>query len=218
MKLSYYIFGVLAAILLASCSTSRKTSQQNAQTETVTPQGPWHSGDCVTARSNVNVRSGKTDISLGGTLRMKRDDVIQLNLTYTMVITIQVGTLELRSDSALIVSRYTKQYAIVSYPELSRLIGHQVTFQDIQKFFWGEAGSITTGPVILKYGNMETIGEGQQLPKQVSIQMDGAKNKAALDIELSDFNKESSWQTRTEFSRSKYSRVSLDQVVKSLKV
>ena len=118
-NIRYYIIGVIAVMLLAACSSARKSVLSTAPKSEVSV---WNAGECVVARANtsLSVSKGK-NIAVGGTLRMKRDDVIQLNLTY--IFGIQVGTLEITQDSILVLSRTTRQYALFGYEELSALMG-----------------------------------------------------------------------------------------------
>ena len=213
----YYILGIVATIVMASCSSSRKAAQSTVTTpQVIQSDNGWTTGDCITAHSNVQINSGKTDVSLGGTLRMKRDDVVQLNLTYNMLITVQVGTLQLTPDSVLLLSRVTHQYAVVTYPELSAYMGRPVTFQEIQKFFWGDAGPISTNQLTFKYNGFETIGRNRQLPKEVIAQLTLAKAKTSLDVQLSNIRQNSDWQTRIDFSPNRYTKVTLAEIVKML--
>ena len=81
----YYIIGVLAVIGIASCSSGRRTVQDKLS---VTSE--WKTDESVVARANVRFEPSKgKGANVGGVLRMKRDDVIQLNLTYILGIQIE---------------------------------------------------------------------------------------------------------------------------------
>ena len=128
----------LGAILLSGCRSSRhaqRTDASTSATEQVYPgdtQGNKKSSDkkeadkqkdkdtrktpkatgvnAVTAKLNMTLESGGKHVNVGGTYRLKRDEVIQLNLTYTMIFTVNVGTLELTPDYLLVVDRLNKRF------------------------------------------------------------------------------------------------------------
>ena len=89
----------------------------------------------VTASLGVTIKSGAKSISCGGKLRMWRDEVIQINLTF---LGLAVGTLEFTPDDVLMVDRVNKNYVRAKYDEVSFLKTAQVDFYMLQSLFWNE--------------------------------------------------------------------------------
>ena len=210
MKYRYLLLTVIAVLSMMSCSSSRKAARQEARTTY-----GWNTGDCVTQRSNLVLKSGNRSVSLGGSLRMKRDDVIQMNLTYGFL-SINVGTLELTQDSVLFVSRMTKQYTRSSYDEVSLLVGKSITFNDIQKYFWGEAGDGKTAVMSWKYNGFTDMGNGRRLPAGLEVNVRASGRSADATIQLSNPREESDWSQRTRINEKSYDRLTLEQVAKLL--
>lgn len=210
MKYWYLILTLVAVMAMASCSSSRKAARQAAEATS-----GWNSGDCVTQRSNLVLKSGNRSVSLGGSLRMKRDDVIQMNLTYGFL-SISVGTLELTQDSVLFVSRMTKQYTRSSYDEVSALVGKSITFSDIQKYFWGEAGDGKTAVMSWKYNGFTDMGNGRRLPSGLEVNVRASGRSADAAIQLSNPKEESDWNLRTKVNEKSYDRLTLEQVARLL--
>ncbi len=210
MKYSCLLLTVVAVLSLMSCSSARKAARQTVQTT-----AGWNAGDCVTQRSNLVLKSGNHSVSLGGSLRMKRDDVIQMNLTYGFL-SINVGTLELTRDSVLFVSRMTKQYACSSYDEVSMLIGKDVTFTDIQKYFWGEADEGKTVIMSWKYSGFADMGSGRKLPTGLVVNLRASGRSADATIQLSGPKEESGWNQRTKVNERSYERLTMEQVARLL--
>lgn len=206
-----YVFMALAAVLfLASCSSVRKAARgKSAQLS------GWNTGDCVTQRSSLSLKSGDKSISLGGSVRMKRDDVIQMNLTYGFL-GIGVGTLELTQDSVLFVSRMTKQYTLSSYDELSEIVGKKISFADVQRYFWGEAADGKTPVMSWKYSGFTDMGDDRRLPAGMEIDVKASGRFAEAVIKLSNPKVDSDWNKRTKINEKSYDRLSLEQVARLL--
>lgn len=119
-------------VILAACSTSRKVAGDVSPSK---QKVAWKTGECIVAKTSIHLSDNtkKLDVSVNGTLRMKRDDVVQLSATY--LFGIQVGTLEITPEAVTIISRATRQYAILSYEELSSLTGRALSFDDLQDIF-----------------------------------------------------------------------------------
>ena len=73
----------------------------------------------MTAKVKVRLQLDNKDVSLSGTLRMHKDDVIQLSLT--AFLGFEVGRMEFLQDQVLIVDRFHRQYIKVPYEEVDLL-------------------------------------------------------------------------------------------------
>lgn len=206
MKNSHYYIIVLALVLgLAACSSSRKATEG-------TIAAAWNTDESVVARANIRLSSGNGNkVKFGGTLRMKRDDVVQLNASYFLGI--QIGTLEITKDSVLIVSRTTRQYAHFDYRQLSYLMGETIDFQTLQGIFWGDNNK-NINAVKCKYGSFVKMDDGRRLPQKTELTFSEGKNEVKLSLEASNHRLEDGWRTRTQVNKSNYTLLSPDQVVR----
>lgn len=192
---------------MASCSSSRKAIMGNAAGETV-----WKSGECVVAKANIGIADSKgKGTAIGGTLRMKRDDVVQLNATY--VLGIQVGTLELTKDSVLVVSRVTRQYASFDYSELSSLLGRKISFEDFQDIFWGEGKELNLNGFEWTYGNFAKMTDNRKFPSEMEMKFANKGSSVNITFAFSNYRYDEDWSVRTKFNASGYANLSIEQVV-----
>lgn len=208
----YYILGVCAILLMGACSSSRRAIKDGSGHPALSV---WKTGECVVARANISLAdAGGKEVTVGGTLRMKRDDVIQLNATY--IFGIQVGTMEISRDSVLIVSRATKQYAVFDYQELSALFGRTLTFEDMQNIFWGEAADFDVKGLRWKYGSFTGLADGRRLPENLEIAFSKGSVGVKLLLNTSNHKLEEGWATRTKVNAASYGRLTSSQVVRML--
>lgn len=90
---------------------------------------------CVTARINMSITAGSKDITTGGTLRLKRDDVVQLSLT---LLGFEVARMEFSPNDVLIIDRYNRRYVRAAYDDVAFLRQSGLDFHALQSLFWGE--------------------------------------------------------------------------------
>lgn len=218
---------ILMAVIIASCSSHKKIvdNQQNnvALTETKDASSPlvfpeWTIGSSVSAEARTVLNYNGNRFNLGGTLRMRRDDVIQLNLTYNaFVATLQIGTLEITGDRILLVDRMNSQYVDAPWNEVSLLAVKGVDFNLVQSVFWGETPDITTSQLSVTYGDYTILPDGHRLPSQVTLSAKLMNNKSlTIDVNLSDWRINDSWSTRTDVNNSRYTKVSVDNLLRKL--
>lgn len=206
----YYIVAMVAILFMVACSSSRKASNSSYKD---VPVSTWKVGECVTAKANIRIGTDKgKGVSVGGTLKMKRDDVIILNATY--IFGLQIGTMELTRDSVLVVSRYTRQYIRMTYPELSALIGREVTFKDMQDIFWGEAEEFRIKSVEWKYGSFAKMDDDRRLPEQLDLTFEHGVSSLEMSLTLSRHKYEAGWNTRSSFNTANYEQLSPEQIKK----
>lgn len=201
-----HIFSVFAIILVVSCATSRKAVDQ--QKDNVVSD--WQSGDAVVSRATIKIKNGRErEISLSGNLKMLRNDVIILNATY--IFGIQIGFVELTPEKVLIVSRATKQYAEISYAELSAKLGKMISFDDFQRLFWGENADIQFKGVKWKHDEFVLMPDGRKVPSELSMNLTSANKSIALQIRLINLRYDNSWNSRMHVDFSAYTKLTLDQ-------
>ncbi len=135
------------AMALVSCKTqtsvqrptSGKTTEQssNAQLQTlhkVTDNAQY--AKCITSKIRFKINLDGKEFSLGGNLKMKRDDVIRLQLTAMGFI--EAGRMEFTKDYVLVMDRLNKQYIKVNYDQVDFLRQSGLNFYSLQALFWNE--------------------------------------------------------------------------------
>lgn len=127
----------------------------------------------VSSKIKFAVKAGQKDLSVSGSLKMKKDEVIRIQLTAFGLM--EVGRLEFTKDYVLVMDRMNKQYIKVKYSDVGFLRSNGLDFYAVQALFWNrlfipgrqsvdlsslgkfavEAGTAATdNTVALKYGDM----------------------------------------------------------------
>lgn len=90
----------------------------------------------VSSKVKFTVETGPQSITLTGNLRMKRDDVIRLQLMAFGFV--EAGRLEFTKDYVLIMDRINKQFLKVPYQYVDFLRNSGINFYTLQALFWNE--------------------------------------------------------------------------------
>lgn len=149
-----YGWVLLCAVLLASCKT---TKSGLASGNLSSAEGALYvSGvidnaltcEAVTGKMKFSLDINGKQVSLGGNLRMKRNDVIQLSLVAFGLV--EAARIEFTADEVLVVDRINKQYVRASYGNLDFLNEAGINFYTLQALFWNElflpgGSQVTTG-------------------------------------------------------------------------
>ena len=134
---------VLAILVLASCGSSRKTTEipmigglkGTDYLEQVIELAP--SWQCVSGKVALNLDMGKKGRThVNATLRMKRDEAIQLSVA--PLLGIEVARLELSPEGILLLDRVNKRYVTVSFHELSQWAKADLDYNILQCLFLNE--------------------------------------------------------------------------------
>lgn len=105
----------------------------------------WRSGDAyrpdeplaLTAKLSATLTSTSGERSFGGTLRMRRDQVIQLSVTK---FGIEGARIIFTPDSVLLLDRLNKRYLQSSYAQLHELgVSQPLSFATVQGFLWNDS-------------------------------------------------------------------------------
>ena len=128
----------------------------------------------IVADASFKIEMGAKKISCDGTLRMRRDEVIRLQLLLPILRT-EIARVDFTPDHVLLVDRYHKEYIRADYSQVSFLADNGITFYSLQALFWNQlfapgektvtqqtlnkfvadlASATTNVPVTLKNGNM----------------------------------------------------------------
>jgi len=133
-------------LMLASCHSKKKavieepkpiTQQQIEQNEFLLKvQDNAVQKLFVTSKLKFTVELGDRKMTLTGNLRMKRDDVIMLQLMAFGFV--EAGRLEFTKDYLLIMDRVNKLYLKTPYRNVSFLRNSGINFNTLQALFWNE--------------------------------------------------------------------------------
>ena len=94
------------------------------------------SSQFITSKLKFTVEYGPQQVALTGNLKMKRDDVIQLQLMAFGFV--EAGRMEFTKDYVLIIDRINKQYIKVPYNYVDFLRNSGINFYTLQALFWNE--------------------------------------------------------------------------------
>jgi hypothetical protein len=91
---------------------------------------------CLTAKINLSISTARKSVRMGGSLKMKRNDVIQISLVAMGLM--EVGRLELTPDYMMVVDRINHQYVKSGYTEVDFFREAGIDFFTFQSLFWDE--------------------------------------------------------------------------------
>ena len=214
---------LLLCILLVSCaskkhavtSTTTTTTTVVQETTTVTSsskdkkkasEAKQNQASCITSRIRLELVSGGKNSSVGGMLRMKRDEVIQLSLVTFGIL--EVGRIEMTPDYFLLIDKVNRQYMKAAYNEVSFLRDADIDFSTLQAFFWDEQTSYISGWERSDFAN---IG-GWNLPTKHNITIPTQSKTIKAELTLSNLNTDSEWEKRTQVPE-RYKKVSVDEAI-----
>lgn len=90
----------------------------------------------VASKIGLTLTMGDKEASVSGSLRMKRDDVVQITLVALGLI--EVGRLELTPDYFLVLDRMNHRYVKKAYDEVDFFRASGIDFFTFQSLFWNE--------------------------------------------------------------------------------
>jgi hypothetical protein len=114
----------------------------------------------VTSKVKFSVEVGSQQLTLTGNLKMKRDDVIRLQLMAFGFV--EAGRLEFTKEYVLVMDRINKQYLRVPYQQLEFMRNSGLDFYALQALFWNELfqpGQTRMTDEMLKSYNTDMEGE-----------------------------------------------------------
>ncbi|MBP5338800.1 MAG: DUF4292 domain-containing protein [Prevotella sp.] len=143
---SFLRMAVLATpLLLVSCHSHKKSVEEP---KVVVPQtveqvkfiekvnATAQTAQFVSSKLKFTVEYGPQQITLTGSLHMKRDDVIRMQLMAFGFV--EAGRLEFTKDYVLIMDRINKQYLKAPYNYVDFLRNSGINFYTLQALFWNE--------------------------------------------------------------------------------
>jgi hypothetical protein len=178
---SFNIVIVLIAALLCSCASKKAIVAGKVNTENVTSDAnslnvrklsfvqrvsdnAVYSKD-ITAKIDFTIQAGDKDISVGGSLHMKKDDVIRIQLTPLGLV--EVGRIEFTKDYVLVIDRMNKEYIKADYNQIDFLRDNGLNFYSLQALFWNQLflpGTDKVGEAQLKKYDVDINEVGNDIP------------------------------------------------------
>ena len=131
--------------MVASCGGStRKVVNETPNAQTVVQKQEFlqkvsdnaQHARFVTSKVKFSVEVGSQQLTLTGNLKMKRDDVIRLQLMAFGFV--EAGRLEFTKEYVLVMDRINKQYLRVPYNQLDFMRNSGLDFYALQALFWNE--------------------------------------------------------------------------------
>ena len=130
--------------MVASCGSTRKVVNETPNAQAVVQKQEFlqkvsdnaQHARFVTSKVKFSVEVGSQQLTLTGNLKMKRDDVIRLQLMAFGFV--EAGRLEFTKDYVLVMDRINKQYLRVPYQQLEFMRNSGLDFYALQALFWNE--------------------------------------------------------------------------------
>ncbi len=90
----------------------------------------------ISSKIKFTINTGRKDLSVSGSLKMKKDEVIRIQLTPFGLM--EVGRLEFAKDYVLLMDRINKEYVKASYADVDFLQKNGLDFYALQALFWNQ--------------------------------------------------------------------------------
>ncbi len=134
-------------LMLSSCIFHKKTVKEEASKPLTVEelqnknfvervQDNVQTARFVTSKVKFSVEVGAQKLTLTGNLKMKRDDVIRLQLMAFGFV--EAGRIEMTKDYVLIMDRINKQYLKAPWMQIDFLRNSGLNFSSMQSLFWNE--------------------------------------------------------------------------------
>lgn len=136
-------FALVMGLLVTSCGSKKSLTSgsadmgrfsKTAYLKAVVENAPEF--DEFSAKMRLALSSGSEDISVGGSIKMKRDEAIQLSLVAVGIV--EAARIELTPKRLLVLDRIGRRYVEVKYDDLPFFKQSKVDFYTLQALFWNE--------------------------------------------------------------------------------
>ena len=127
----------------------------------------------VSSKIKFSVEVGQQSIALTGNLRMKRDDVIRLQLMAFGFV--EAARLEFTKDYVLIMDRINKQYLKAPYNYVDFLRNSGINFYTLQALFWNELfqpSKVKLDATDMAKFSISSLGDGEAIIEYTEGKMD----------------------------------------------
>ena len=131
-------------LVFSACKSHKKVAQPAVMTPEMiekadfisSVRGNAQKAKILTSKVKFSVEVGPQKLTLTGNLKMKRDDVIRLQLMAFGFV--EAGRIEMTKDYVLIMDRINKQYLKAPWMSVDFLRNSGMNFQTLQALFWNE--------------------------------------------------------------------------------
>ncbi len=90
----------------------------------------------IVSKIKFTLNTGKDNVSVGGSLHMRKDEVIRIQITPLGIM--EAGRLEFTKDYVLLIDRIHKEYVKASYSDVDFLQRNGLDFYALQALFWNQ--------------------------------------------------------------------------------
>lgn len=135
---------LLATVLLTAChstkdvtttSVSVNTADVKAEAYIARVRSNAQTANALTAKLKLDLNGAGKNVTLSGSLKMKRNDVIQMSLT---MLGFEIARLEFSPKEVVVINRIEKTYLRADYSSISFLKNAGLDFYALQALFWNE--------------------------------------------------------------------------------
>ena len=165
----------------------------------------------IVGNMSFNLQMGGKDITVPGSLHMRKDEVIRIQL-FIPILGTEVGRLEFTPNYVLIIDRLHKEYIKADYTQVDFLKKQGINFYSLQALFWNQllvpgvqkvsesdlkkfdANLDETGenvPVNIKYGNMGYTWQANRSTGRIAdatvVYKDSRSGASTAKIQYGDF-------------------------------
>lgn len=135
---------LMVAFMMASCASKKAVITTTATDLSSVSDAAYVKGVVanapafkeLTAKMKLAVAYGNEKISVGGTLKMKKDEVIQLSLVAIGIV--EAAKIEITPKRFVIVDRISRRYIDIPYSKLEFFADSKIDFYTLQALFWNE--------------------------------------------------------------------------------
>jgi hypothetical protein len=214
MKTSLFLKVAVMALplLMASCASHKNKVEEQKPVVQIAPENKSFldkvndnkvkASDFITSKLKFTVEVGSQHVTLTGNLKMKRDDVIRLQLMAFGFV--EAARIEFTKDYVLIMDRINKQYMKAIYADIEFLRNSGINFYTLQALFWDElfmpnhvtisaedlqkfTASLGTDDAVIKFKHNDRmtyswlVGQTDNIIKMANIQYRGTEQSTQLN-------------------------------------
>lgn len=129
---------LLVTLLLTGCKSSSVVSKETPLSSAAYMQHLAVKNipsQVISAKTDVELMLGGKQVQVNGSLKMKRDALVQLSFTF---LGFEVGRIEFTPTDVLLVDRANKRYVRAKYSDVDVLHEANLNFNTLQALFWNE--------------------------------------------------------------------------------
>ncbi len=164
----------------STVTTTTTTTTTSATQQSISTNAPLHFVQQVSDQRlyqknivgdmSFNIKAGSINQTLPGQLRMRRNEVIRLQVMIPLLGT-EVGRIEFTPDYVLVIDRIHKEYIKSEYNQLAFLKDNGLDFYSLQSLFWNEL--LVPGKQSVKESDLELFTanvntQGNEVPVTLS--------------------------------------------------